>query len=131
MKLNTTSQYAIRIMAHIAKEGDKEFHNAKDISEALDISYKYLTRVMAQLVSAKLLTSTRGREGGYFLSKKPHEIKILDILATVKEAISDRECVLGTGMCTQSNKCSLHDQWMDPKQSMIDMFNKTTLADMR
>jgi Rrf2 family protein len=130
MKLNTTSQYAIRIMAFIAKQNHDKLFNAKNISNSLDIPYKYMTKIMTLLVEANIINSLRGREGGYSLAKDPVVIKIIDILEAVKECIHSKNCVLGEGLCSTTNKCSLHDSWRYPKKTMLGMFRDTTLADI-
>ena len=129
MKLNTTSQYAIRIMEFISKDTDKLYH-AKNISTQLSIPYKYLTKIMTQLTNAELIQSIRGREGGYSLIKKPSDIRIIEILDAVKESMNEKNCLLGTGLCNKVKKCALHDAWEKPKKSIIDMFFDTTLADI-
>lgn len=130
MKLNTTSQHAVRIMTYIAKHHDQKFHRAKEISEALGIPYKYLTAIMTQLVKAKIITSVQGREGGYFLEKEPETIAVSDILEAVNESLHRENCLLGIGACSENKKCYLHDKWKEPKQSIIDMLKDTTLADI-
>jgi len=130
MKLNTTTQYAIKVMSHMAKNDDNNFYNAKDISEKLSIPYKYLTRIMAKLVNSNIITSTRGREGGYSLSKKPEQINIIDILKAMDENIVEDSCLLGTGSCNENKRCSMHDKWKEPKESMQNMFQKTSLKDI-
>lgn len=129
MKLNTTSQYAIRIMELITNDS-KSLHNAKNISEQLTIPYKYLTKIMTQLTNAELIKSIRGREGGYSLIKKPSSIRIVEILEAVKESMNEKNCLLGTGLCNEDEKCALHDVWEQPKKSINDMFYNTTLADL-
>lgn len=129
MKLNTTSQYAIRIMEFIAKDSET-LYNAKTISEKLSIPYKYLTKIMTQLIEANFLKSIRGREGGYLLLENPKNIKILDILESVKESIDQKNCLLGMGLCNATKKCSMHDMWEKPKKEIIDMFKGTTLANI-
>ncbi len=129
MKLNTTSQYAIRIMEFITKDCDN-LHTAKNISEQLSIPYKYLTKIMTQLTSAELIKSIRGREGGYSLIKSPSDISIVEILDAVKESMNEQKCLLGNCLCDENAKCSLHDVWQEPKKSINDMFSNTTLADI-
>lgn len=129
MKLNTTSQYAIRIMEYIGINIHK-LHTAKNISEELDIPYKYLTKIMTLLTNAKLLESIRGREGGYSLIKEPSSIKIIEILDAVKECMNERNCLLGTGLCNELKKCSMHDVWEKPKQEITNMFRGTTLKEL-
>jgi Rrf2 family protein len=132
MKLNATSQYAIRVMAYIAKNGNNNLCTAKIIAEVLTIPYKYLTKIMSELVEANILISTRGREGGYKLANTPSEIKIIDIIEAVKESFKTyhTDCFLKLEKCNSKNKCALHDQWSKPKKSIIDMFKNTSLADI-
>ena len=130
MKLNTTSQYAIRIMTFIVQNNNDKLFNAKKISEALEIPYKYMTNIMTQLVVANIITSTRGREGGYSIAKEPSEIKIIDILEAVKECLHETDCLLGIGACNKNKKCALHDKWKEPQKSILDMFQNTTLNDI-
>ena len=127
MKLSNTSQYAINIMIAITKHDELKLLNAKSISEKFDIPYKYLTRIMPQLVGAGLIVSTRGREGGYSLKKESSFISIVDILYAVKESIHSSRCILKAGNCDENNKCALHDNWQAPKYSIKTMFNQTTL----
>jgi Rrf2 family nitric oxide-sensitive transcriptional repressor len=129
MKLNTTSQYAIRIMEFIAKD-TTALYNAKTISDELTIPYKYLTKIMTLLISADLIKSIRGREGGYSMIKEASTIKIIDILEAVKESINAKNCLLGIGLCNSSKKCSLHDAWEKPKQEITNMFRGTTLDEL-
>jgi len=126
LKLNTTSKYAIRILILIAKDNIIKY-NAKKISETLDIPYKYLTKLMTSLTKAGLITSQRGREGGYVLTKDSDEIYVSDILIAVNESVEKKECLLGAGLCTGSNKCGLHDDWQEPKNLLLKMFEKKSL----
>lgn len=126
MKLNTTSKYAIRILTLISKN-DSDKYNAKMLSEILEIPYKYLTKLMTSLTKAGLVTSQRGREGGYVLTKDSNDIFISDILEAVNESLEKKECLLGAGLCTGSNKCGLHDEWQEPKNLLLKMFEEKSL----
>ena len=117
-------------MTFIVQNNTDKLFNAKIISEKLSIPYKYLTKIMSQLVDAKILKSIRGREGGYLIEKEPSEIKIVDILKAVKECLHGTDCLLGIGACNENKKCALHDNWKEPKKSMISMFKNTTLEDI-
>jgi len=127
MKLNNTSQYAIKILIHIVNDDTQKLFSAKKISEKLSIPYKYMTRVMSQLVDAKLLLSIRGRDGGYKLAQNPSDVTILDILNAVHESINVKTCILGNKPCDEKQKCALHDLWVTPKKSINNMFKNTTL----
>ncbi len=130
MQLSNTSQYAIRILAYITDKKDLQLINATDLADALDIPYKFLTKIMAELVKADFVESIRGREGGYKLSKCASKIMVDDILNLFNDSIKDEQCVLGIGFCNGMCKCAMHDQWMEPKLLMQKMFRESSLKDI-
>jgi len=127
MQLSKSSQYAIRILTYMTKYQDSQLLKATDLSEALNIPYKFLTKIMTEIVKSGLVISTRGREGGYSFAKPPSEIIISEILDIFHDSIKDEQCVLGIGFCDGVCKCALHDQWMEPKLLMQKMFRESTL----
>ncbi len=129
MILSNTSQYAIRILAYMADKKDSQL-NATQLSETLFIPYKFLTKIMTELVKADLVESIRGREGGFKLKKKSSDIMVSDILDIFNDSIKDEQCVLGIGFCNGMCKCALHDQWMEPKLLLQKMFRESSLEDI-
>ena len=127
MHLDNTTQYAIRILSYIAKYGTSRLYPAKELSEILEIPYKFLTKIMTELVKSGFVESIKGREGGYKLSKPAKEISIYDILETSNKLDDDRKCILGIGECDGNNKCALHDQWVEPRDLIKKMYRDTTL----
>ena len=129
MQLSNTSQYAIRILAYMADKKDSQL-NATQLAEILYIPYKFLTKIMTDLVKVDLVESIRGREGGYKLKKKASDIMVGDILDVFNDSIKDEQCVLGIGFCNGLCKCALHDQWMEPKLLLQKMFRESSLEDI-
>ena len=130
MQLYNTSQYAIRVLNFIANHSDNRLYSAKELSEVLNIPYKFLTKIMGILVKTGFISSIQGREGGYELNKPASEIKLIDILNTFIDDTDNESCILGIGICDSLNKCALHDQWMEPKSLMRKMFEETTLNNL-
>ena len=130
MKLNNTSQYAIRVMAYIADHKEKNLLSATELSNKLNIPYKFLTKIMTELVKTNFVESIRGREGGFRLKKNASDIKVDDILNIFNDSIKDEECILGIGFCNSMCKCALHDQWMEPKLLIQKMFRESSLQDI-
>jgi len=130
MQLSNSSQYAIRILSYMALQEDNKLLNAKELAEILQIPYKFLTKIMTEVVKSGLVISIRGREGGYKFKKLTSEIIVSEILDIFNDAIKDEQCVLGIGFCNNLCKCALHDQWMEPKLFMQKMFRESTLLDI-
>ena len=130
MQLSNSSQYAIRILAYMADKKDSKLLNAKELAKTLYIPYKFLTKIMTELVKSGLVVSIRGRDGGYKFEKKTSEIMVSDILAIFNDSIKDEQCVLGIGFCNGLCKCALHDQWIEPKHLLQKMFQESSLEDI-
>jgi len=130
MQLSSTSKYAIRIMSYMSNNDEKTLFHAKDISEALSIPYKFLTKIMSDLVKADLILSIRGREGGYKIARESSSIAIVEIIHLYNDFTHREECLLGIGKCDGLNRCSMHDKWIEPKNLILKMFEETTLKNL-
>jgi Rrf2 family protein len=104
--------------------------NATQLADVLQIPYKFLTKIMTEIVKSGLVVSIRGRDGGYKFEKPTSEIIVSEILDIFNDSIKDEQCVLGIGFCDNICKCALHDQWMEPKILMQKMFRESSLADI-
>ena len=130
MTLSNTSQYAIRILAYMVNKEESQLVTATELADILMISYKFLTKIMTDLVKADFVISVRGRDGGYKLKKDPAEVTVNDILELFNDSIKDEQCILGIGFCNGLCKCALHDQWMEPKLLMQKMFRESSLKEI-
>jgi len=130
MQLSNSSQYAIRILAYMADNKDSKLLNATELAKTLYIPYKFLTKIMTELVRSGLVISIRGRDGGYKFEKETSEIMVSDILTIFNDSIKDEQCVLGIGFCNGLCKCALHDQWVEPKYLLQKMFQESSLEDI-
>ena len=127
MQLSHTSKYAIRILAYMVNHKDSPLITAKVLSENLDIPYKFLTKIMTELVRGGFIESIRGREGGYKFLKEASEITVADILVLFNDSLKDAECILGIDSCDIKRKCALHDQWLKSKVQIQKMFKESTI----
>jgi Rrf2 family protein len=125
MRFNVTTQYAIRIFEQMIKESDRTKHNAKEIAQTLEIPYKYMTKIMTMLVEAKLITSTRGRDGGYQFAKNPKDIKLQDILEAVNDMPNTEECVLGGKCKAEGEECILHERCKAPRKMHHELYEES------
>lgn len=133
MQINNTSQYAIRILSYIAKNGSDNLLSAKVLSESLDIPYKFLTKIMTALVKADFVISIRGRDGGFKLSREASSITILEVLNAFNEFIDSDKCILGIDTCSGASnnlKCILHDKWLKPREMIKKMYKETTIENI-
>ena len=131
MLLPQTAEYALRAMAWLASAPPDDPVRAEDLSVETDIPPQYLSKVLRRLVLAGLLQSRRGHGGGFTLSRRPQDIRFLDVLAAVEAYPAAGRCVFGWGACDAENPCPLHDAWLGMSESFRDWAANTTLAQVR
>jgi Rrf2 family protein len=112
----------------MAKEKDAKY-SSKQLSELLDIPYKYLTKVMTKLTKSDIIDSIKGKYGGFILIKDIKDIKIIDI-AIIFDDIDNKKCVLIDTKCNFEQKCIVHDKWQKPRCAIDDFLTKTTLYEL-
>lgn len=86
---------------------------------------------MTSLVNAQLVISSRGRDGGYVLTRLPQDISLKEILIAVKEDLQETHCLLKNQTCDEKNKCILHDEWQKPKELIHCVLLKKSLKDLK
>ena len=130
MKITTKGRYAVAVMLELAYNYDKdEFLSLKDISEKLDISNKYLEKIMIDLNRKDYFISSRGQEGGYKLKYSPEKYCLGEILNTVEKEIVPASCVKEENSCPKQGICKTYPIWKDLNDEMNKYLNNKTLAD--
>ncbi|MDA8384561.1 MAG: Rrf2 family transcriptional regulator, partial [Betaproteobacteria bacterium] len=69
MLFSRTSQYAAQALIYLATQRRDRFVLTREIAAHLDIPSDYLGKIMGTMSRASLLTSVRGRKGGYALNE--------------------------------------------------------------
>ena len=85
MNITTKGRYALRVMLDLAQHPDDGFVSLKTAAERQDISLKYLEMIISHLKKANLVESTRGKEGGYRLTRAPEGYSVLEILNSIED----------------------------------------------
>ena len=83
MKLTRASSYALHAVAFMAAQKHNKPVASHNIAEARVIPARFLLKVLKPLVSARVLLSIKGPNGGYRLARQPNEISMLEILEAV------------------------------------------------
>ena len=113
MKITSRGRYAVLAMVDIAKFGSNRPCSLSHVSVRQNISLSYLEQIFNDLKKAKLVRSQKGPGGGYSLSKKSGEIRILDIFNGIDEQIKTTGCGNNpNAFCSGTNKkCLTHNFW--------------------
>ena len=130
MNFSKTTEYAFRILSFMAQDEGK-LYNVDEIFEKLRIPYRYLRKLMTNLTRSGLIVSIQGKNGGYKISRKTEEIKLLEILQAVEPEYLSGKCFFGFDNCALQIPCIMHDQWTDIRTNINTTLAGTSLADVK
>ncbi len=102
----------------------------KDVARRQNVSERYLENIMTTLASAGLVKGKKGRQGGFILCRPPSDIRVGDVIKITEGGISPVACVDNPDECDRSDICVTREVWKRLKNSMADVLNSVTLADM-
>ncbi len=130
MLLSKSCVYGLRAALYLASKEKEEFTPIKPMSERLEISFHFLTKILQQLTANGLLESFKGPNGGVRLAKSPDKLALIDVVLAIDGPKLLTECALGLPGCGLKNPCPLHDKWAITRDSIRDMLANTTLTDL-
>lgn len=93
MKISTKGRYAIRLMLDLAQHTDDGCVSIKTIATRQGISEKYLEQIIKSLSANGLVESTRGKQGGYRLTRTPAEYTVGEILRVTEGSLAPVSCL--------------------------------------
>lgn len=83
--LTTKGVYGLMAIAQIANASKFAPISIKDISDKTGVSKGYLEQILNDLRNAKIISSKKGKNGGYFLRKQAQKISFYDIFHTLEK----------------------------------------------
>jgi Rrf2 family protein len=134
MKMTTQEDYGLRCLLRLGREAQGESLTISELSRQEGIASPTVAKMMRILRRAGLVTSTRGKEGGYTLARSPEAINVGEALAALGGRLFDaRFCERhsGTGrLCTHTPDCSIRSVWRVLQDVVDGVLGRMTLKDL-
>jgi Rrf2 family protein len=99
VKLSVKSHYAACAVLGLARRyPDGGARKAEDLAAEQNVSSNYLVQILLELKAQGIVSSLRGKDGGYLLARPPAQISLSDVLHAVHEepfdsaALTDPAC---------------------------------------
>ena len=131
LNVTTRGRYALRVMLDLAQHRDEGFISLKTVAARQGISMKYLESIVCALKKAGLVESTRGKEGGYCLPRRPEEYSVGEILELMEGSLATVSCLAcDAAPCSRAADCQTLPMWTEYDQMTRDFFYGKKLSDL-
>jgi Rrf2 family protein len=116
--INRRTDYACRIILHLAMSSSDERVTAQVIAEQRRVPRALVRRVITQLANARLVTTTRGNAGGLALARPASEISLLDVVQAMEGPLAQNTCVVNPRECSLVKACPAHEAWAKARAAL-------------
>jgi Rrf2 family protein len=134
--LTNKAKYALRAMIDLAARSGEERQPMLigDIAKRQDIPRRFLENILLELRNEGLVTSFRGKSGGYALARDAEEITFADIIRVIDGPLALAPCASRTAYercddCKDEAVCSLRHTLVRARDAVAGVLEQTTLAD--
>jgi Rrf2 family protein len=130
MKVSQRGLYALKALVHLAQAYDHGVVKIHAIAEAESIPEKFLEGILLALRNARVVSSQRGREGGYQLRRPPAEILLGDVVRLIDGPLAPFGDVveLQRLVKTEARHPGLYDLFLDVRNAASAIVDRTSLA---
>jgi len=133
--LSKRTKYGLKALAFIARNSEGNPVAVSEIAKSENIPSKFLESILLTLRKSGILSSKKGKGGGYYLLKSPGEIPMTDILRILEGPIAMLPCVSlnyyeQCSDCPNEGSCTVNKLMVKVRDKTLEVFRNNTLADL-
>jgi len=130
MRLTSFTDYGLRALMLMASTPGRAFSTA-DLAAQLLLSRNHLTKIMATLAHAGMVTTRRGGGGGAILAMPADQIRLGDVVRLLESGQPLVECFHKSGGdCSLTGRCRLKSRLGAAEAAFLAELDRATLADI-
>ena len=129
MRISARVDYAVRAAVELAAVTPGSLTSDR-IAQAQGIPTRFLQAILGDLQHARLVTSQRGREGGYRLALPPSEVSIARVMRVEQGFLADVHGQRPEDVAYPGAAASLGTVWVAARASYRRVLEQVTLADV-
>lgn len=127
MKLLTkNTDYAVRALVRIAAE-DGDAVPASRIAREDRIPYAYLRRILNELKARGVLKSTEGKGGGFVLSGRAADVRLIDVMKIFQGEVQLTKCMFRKNICHNRANCVLRAKMIEIEKKVLSEIEDVTI----
>ncbi|HEX7016127.1 MAG TPA: Rrf2 family transcriptional regulator [Cyclobacteriaceae bacterium] len=133
--LSKKCKYAIHALVYLAERYDQGPVHIQDIAQDQRIPKKFLEAILLELKNAKILSSKKGKGGGYYMYRKPEDVNLIEIIRLMDGAIAMLPCVSlnyyePCEECVNEHLCGIRDAFIGVRDETLRVLSEHTLAEI-
>lgn len=127
MQITRASDYAVRVMIHLAGLPPGSTVRQSELSRATEVTGHFLSKVLQQLVRSRLIRSQRGSGGGYALAVPAASVSLLDVVEAIEGPVRLNQCLTEVPSCDRKSWCPAHRVWAEAQAAVVNVLGAASM----
>lgn len=129
--LSLTCKTAIKAVIYLASKFEScEKAGIKEIAEFIDASEHTVGKMLQTLVKAKVINSSKGPSGGFYINAKQKNQSIIHIVYAIDGNNVFNQCGLGLSKCSATHPCPIHNEYKAVRDLFEGMCTRKKINDL-
>ena len=132
MILSRSATYGLRAVLYLSIHSQKgERFGVKTIAKDLSLPESYLGKVLQNLVRKRIISSTKGPRGGFYIEEECLNRPVIKIVEAIDGLDRFSSCGLGLHECSDENPCSIHKEYGALRDGLFKLLSEKTVKDFK
>ena len=132
--ISQKARYALKAVVALARTAPGSVTMIGEIAEAESIPKKFLEQILLDLKHHGVVTSRRGKAGGYFLLKPAEQITFGEVLRIIDGPVAPLACLSRMAYrrcedCRSEENCEVRRVFAEVASATRDVLDRTSVAD--
>jgi Rrf2 family protein len=133
--LTMKSKYGLKALSDLALSDPETVLQSADMAERHGISKKFLDTILAELRVAGIVSTRKGRTGGYRLARPADVVSVGEVLRVLDGPLAPIACASRTAYvpcsdCRDVRACSVRLTMLEVRDAIASVLDRKTLLEM-
>jgi Rrf2 family protein len=133
MKISKNGQYALLSVTDLALHDTEEHQSIAQVATRQNIDPRYLGQIFFALKNAGIISSLRGKSGGYRLARAAAEIRAGEVVRALEGDLIPTQCCADDASmlsCEAFDACLTRSLWQSISREINSTLDGITIADI-
>lgn len=129
LRVSKLTDYGSVVLSHMARRPGETL-SAAGIAEAVSLPAATVGKLLKAFAKSGLVVSSRGKQGGYRLARKPCDISLVDIISALEGPIALTECSVERDICQLESQCEIREHWQGINRVIYRSLEQVSLEEL-
>ncbi len=129
--LSITCKASIKAVIYLgSKLASNEKSSVLEIAEFIYENEHTVAKLLQKLVKGNIIKSAKGPTGGFYITTKQKNLRVIDIVEVIDGKDVFTQCGLGLSKCSEARPCPFHNDFKPVREQFKNLCYSKKVSDL-